>query len=259
MSFMVSYVLVCGHPRSGTTMMASLLSSHPEMSVFHELGVFDVEGAPTLEQYLERVRAYSRLGLAGDESGWLRRVPVLERFQAVMRARAPDNVRFEEALSGLRETLRQPRILGDKLPAYLGQLAHFPDDPRVTYVILYRDGRAVVNSAIERRRDGHWAGTPWATQFDHPVTAARSWLSAVDLMEQQAHRAVILRYEDLVTDPRRALTPLADILGIDVRQFDFRIPRQVSLNRWREKMDPEHIRLVEATAGETLQRLGYRE
>ena len=76
-------------------------------------------------------------------------------------------------------------------------------------------------------------------------------------MEQQAHRAVLLRYEDVVTDGARALGPLADILGINVRQFDFRLPRQIRLNRWRAEMDPQHAALVEATAGDALRRLGY--
>jgi hypothetical protein len=256
MTFMVSYIIVCGHPRSGSTMLRSLLSSHPEMFVLHEMGVFDLVDAPPVEEYLARVRRHSFNGLGADYQAWLRARPVRERFEAVMRGRAARNVHFDDALAGLRETLRQPRILGDKHPGYLDWLTRYPDDPRVTYVIIYRDGRAVVNSAMEMRR-GPWKDQQWAAVYDHPVAGARSWLTAVHAMEQQAHRAVILRYEELVTDARRALTPLADILGIDVRRFDFRLPQQTRLDRWRTAMNPLHVRLVEATAGQALRRLGY--
>jgi hypothetical protein len=258
MTFMVSYVIVCGHGRSGTTMLTALLSSHPEMLVPTELGILDLLDAPPVEDYLARVRGHSHDALGMNERLWAGRSAILERFESAMRRRAPQNVRFEDALAALRETFPQPRILGDKFPRYLVSLPRYPDDPRVTYVIIYRDGRAVVNSAMRMRR-GPWKDLPWAAIFDDPVTAAKSWLSGVQTMEQQAHRAVILRYEDVVTDGPRALAPLADILGIDLRQFDFHLLQQGSLDRWREEMAPNDVRLVESTAGAALRRLGYLE
>src|SRR5438093_1596376 len=108
MTFMVSYVIVCGHPRSGTSLLASLLSSHPEMLVLHEMGVFDLVDTPATEEYLARVRRRSFHGMAGDRQAWFRRRALLERFEPVMRGRAPLNVRFADALTGLRETLCQP-------------------------------------------------------------------------------------------------------------------------------------------------------
>jgi hypothetical protein len=179
------------------------------------------------------------------------------RFEKAARERVTEVVRIEDALCSIREVLPQPRILGDKLPGYLYRMSQYPDHPEILYVFVYRDCRAVVHSAMRLRREGHWKSNPWAARFDDPVRAAMSWVSATRCIQEQAHRSVILRYEDLVVDTQRALLPVAEALGTDVQGFDLALPHDGSLDRWRREMAPSDIRRVEFVAGEALQQLGY--
>jgi hypothetical protein len=238
-------------------MLASLLSSHPEVLVLNEMGAFDVADSPPVEEYLSRVRSHSFGWPVMDDWARLGRRLLLQEFETALRERTTTVVRLKDALDSLRGALREPRILGDKYPDYLYRLPLYPDDPSVVYIIVYRDCRAVVHSTMKMRRAGPWRSQPWAARFDHPVTAAISWVRAVRCMEQQAHRALLLRYEDVVTDPRRALMPLAEALAVDLQHFDFTLAERESLDRWRHEADPGDLRRVEFVAGAELQRLGY--
>jgi hypothetical protein len=87
--------------------------------------------------------------------------------------------------------------------------------PRARLIILVRDGRSVVQSAMETFGwDFEWATRLWAA-------------AAAEIRRFQAHarwrrgRYRIIRYEDLVQDRKATLLPVLRFLELDVSGFDF--------------------------------------
>ena len=86
--------------------------------------------------------------------------------------------------------------------------------PTAHVIVLVRDGRAVVESCVRT----------FAWDFD---LAARRWAAAVDtalrFMDGRSSddpAVKLVRYEDLVADPRRHMTDILGFLGLDLADYD---------------------------------------
>lgn len=180
-------VFLVGFPRSGTTLLDTILMGHPGVAVLEE--------EPVLQQVQEALGDSSRLGaLTSGEANALR-------------------ARYFEALDTLRPTTG--RLVIDKLPLNLvrAELIHriFPD---ARFVLALRDPRDAVlscfmqnfkiNPAMANFLDLGDAARLYAAAFRH-------WQRCAELLPLRIHA---LRYEDLLDDPEGALRPLAEFLGL---------------------------------------------
>jgi hypothetical protein len=270
-------ILVCGCPRSGTTMLQLMIHAHPRIAIPSETR-FVLEGYRRRQDFLPLSASQNRrrlaqwivdrpqsrfadLGLdpapvaADIESG----SPTLgSAFQAVFRAYAR---RFGRAR------------WGDKRPAYITNLAVlmrlFPD-AQVVHIV--RDGRDCVASLKEMR--WHRAGlyqaiSAWAQAVDHGEWAARA-LGPDTYYE--------LRYERLVTDTEHELTRLCAFLGEDyvpamarpAAMADVAVPAHKTwhartrlpvgsdrVGRWQHNLEPVEAALCETVLGSRLRAHGY--
>jgi hypothetical protein len=80
---------------------------------------------------------------------------------------------------------------------------------------------------------------------------------AIEAMERNADRCHIIRYEELMANPREVLDALAGYLGVAPGGFDASIIRPTSVGKHREGLTAEELEQVMAVAGPTLERLGY--
>ena len=183
-------VFLVGFPRSGTTLLDTLLMGHPDVTVLEEQPV------------LERVN--SALG------GGLGKLADLDT-NAVNRLRA----RYFAELDSI-EPAAGGKLVVDKYPLAIGlaALIHrlFPD---ARFIFAERHPCDVVLSCFMTR----FRLNRGAANFLDLGDSAR--LYDLVLGYWQRARAVFplevhdLRYEALVEDPRAALRPLADFLGLD--------------------------------------------
>lgn len=191
-----------GFPRSGTTLLDSVLRGHPDIAV--------VEEGPMID----RVRA----GLNGPAT-----------FEALDSLAEADVVRLREVyLDELRARLGEPagdRLVIDKLPLNLvhAGLIHrlFPE---ARFILALRHPCDCVlscfmqnfrlNDAMANFLDLEQA----ARLYDLAMSLWRLYQAKLDL------NATSLRYEDLVADLKSATEPLLDFLelGWDERVLDFR-------------------------------------
>lgn len=139
--------------------------------------------------------------------------------------------------------------------------------PRMRFVHLLRDGRDMALSDNQnqlRKHGGALFGGP--PPEPGPAASIRLWAEANAAVADWAERTlgdryVRLRFEDLCAAPERGVTDLLDRLGIRPALPPDRVAAPVaappSLGRWRDAT-PETIAAMEAEAGATLDRFGYR-
>jgi hypothetical protein len=70
---------------------------------------------------------------------------------------------------------------------------------------------------------------------------------------------VVVRYENLVSDPAAAAAPVAARLEVDPELVTTAFARahDTSVGRWRRDLTPEQLADVEREAGDVLAGLGY--
>ena len=160
--------------------------------------------------------------------------------------------------------------------------------PGSRFVFLLRDGRDVVDSWLAAYRDGSWALDEGAFPVTEPGREALvRWQSAVwtfrtDVVQRAydahpAERRVLVRYEDLVADPRRELRRISEVLPCDVswaaldevvdtHAFDA-VPeadkgegkeiRSASPGGWRDNLTPAEHEVMHEVMGAKLAELHY--
>lgn len=199
-----------GSPRSGTTLLQSMLASHPAVWSLPETHFFpSVWTASRILRVLGIVErpadALARLrDLGFDEprvaewpaSRWTR--TYVKRFVALLddRARADGRCAWVE---------KTPRHLH-----YMSLIGRYVPEPRFVHIL--RGGAAVVASQYQVTRDHSeaWRG---AREVD---TCLNRWISDVRISERAidrpGHQAVL--YERLVQDPSRELQRICLFLGM---------------------------------------------
>ncbi len=272
-------VFVIGCPRSGTTLLTLMLSSHSRLAIPPETRFL-------LPVFRAR-RSFGDLTVRANRRRLAR--AVVRRRGTKFRHLGVDAERVKKEIVEGAPTLGtalaapyrvyaadhgKPRW-GDKRPGYFRNVgvlrALFPD---AQVVHLVRDPRDCVASLARMR---WWKGGT--------VGAVATWAHAVDragaarrgLPEGAFHE---LRYEDLVADPRAELTRLCGVLGEDFeeamlapQQEAARLPERQRAGWHRETQNPvgrqrvgsyadvlsaADVALVERVAGSRMRRLGYQ-
>lgn len=271
-------IFVIGCPRSGTTLLTLMLSSHARLTI------------PPETRFLVPVwRKLLRFGDLTDPANRARLADELVRTRGTKfkHLRLEPDVVHQSIVDGAptigsaigavyrayAQSQGKPRW-GDKQPTYYRNVellrAMWPD---AQFIHLVRDGRDCVASLKRMRWWKH--GT---------IVATATWVHSVDCARRAQQRLPAsafteIRYEDLVSDYPTVLPKLCDFLGED---FDEAMLRPQKLARqlpgkqrrkwhWRtakyigprrvgthtELLTPREAALVERVAGPRLRALGY--
>jgi hypothetical protein len=264
---------VVGCNRSGTTLLSGMLDSHPELAVVHESlfvpALITSTGPPqefAADTFVDELVAnvgFFRLGLEADT------------VRAAVDAVRPDGVAaaIRVVFDSYARAAGKPRY-GEKAPDYVRSMPLIAAVlPESKFVHLIRDGRDVAPAIVD---------VPEGT--DDLVKAARFWVQMVSAGRRDgpalgAGRYLEVRYEHLVTDPRRVLGTVCDFLELEFdptmlsyheRADDIirhsrnewmhgsiRKPPTPGLRDWRRDLSADDLRKVEAVAGPTLVECGY--
>lgn len=269
-------VFVGACPRSGTTLLRSMLDSHPALAMPRESRFLvdawqqrdrfgDLSDAANRRRFAEwifrnKATRPGRFGTDPDEA--------IERLVA-----APPTL---GSLSGTPFVLYAERHgkarWGDKRPHYAQQIpALFAMFPDAQFINVVRDPRACAASI---RKLG-WFGGDVALAAELWGRARR----AVDACRGRLARDQFLeiRYEDLVTDPGGTLETICGFLGLPAseipRMLDFHRDTDVPENRfhwrvsqpvtqaavrgWEDVLGPQEAALVERVTAREMRRYGY--
>jgi hypothetical protein len=276
------FVFIVGCPRSGTTLLGRMVDAHPLLAVIHE--------TRWIVRYFEK-----RIGMTADDMVTPELVPALLGYpqflelgigrqwleQLIGSHGSISYSRFVTSLFDLYGVMQQKSLVGDKCPRYVRglPLLHrlWPD---ARFVHLIRDGRDVCLSIVNWRSAdrilGHfptWAADPYSTAAVWWDWHVRLGLESGRAMSMGLYHEA--RYEALVADPGPACAeiceflhlPYADVMlrfnegkvrkepGLDAKQAW--LPPTPGLRDFRTQMQADQLELVEAAAGDLLEKLGY--
>jgi hypothetical protein len=269
-------------PRSGTTLLRSLLNNHPDLAVPAETDfVIPVwthrGGLGDLAVEANRRRLAEWILDTPGRGGKRIRAGVFSRDEAIARVvAAPGTLGsvFAALFAMFADAQGKPRW-GDKRPAYAVYLdALFALFPDAQFVNLVRDPRAAVESQMR---------VPWYAEYGQPALApaVATWEYAIRRVDRFAPRLrpdqlLDVRYEDLVRDPRAELQRICEFAGLrGGAAVDEMLTRPRGgltpgwhdnvaepinpglIQAWRERLEPHQVALVELAAAPYLQRFGY--
>ncbi len=268
------FIVGCG--RSGTTLLQTLVDNHPNIAVPPESHVYARFGCIAhtwrdLAQPQNRRRLIGALLRDAFIREWRLDVSV-DDVEA--RLPQPSFAGVVEALFSLYAERHGAGRWGDKTPGHIRHLRAIRRDfPDAKLIHLVRDGRDVAE-AMRR-------------MIFYPVTACgvgRVWRDEVRhwdayCADEGAAGTLVVRYEDLVTDPRATVSAIFRFLGepkIDTvatysrsslsRELDAQGPWHSSLRQgisaskigaYRRAFTPREIEVLEYIQGETLRAYGY--
>ncbi|HET7572550.1 MAG TPA: sulfotransferase [Gaiellaceae bacterium] len=237
-------VFVVGAPRSGTTLVQSLLGAHEHVATPQETDLFERYVAPWRRAWEEQ--------LPDDPELWRRRrhkgLPAVLREQELDELLAAAVARVHQAALDLEPGAT---VLVDKVPsnALHGELI-LRYVPHARFLHVIRDGRDVVCSLL-RAGDG-W-GREWAART--AVDAAVTWRGHVEAGRALARRTdayAEVRFEELAgPDAAAALARLFSFCGVEASPEECR--RIVAAHALRPG-EPPRSSIV--WGGEVVQRLG---
>lgn len=255
-------LVIAGHARSGTTLLAQLCNQHPEIRVTMEFQNFRALNVG----YVGHVRGlrmnwYYR-GYLGRTS---RLVPLREKLPSAWflggyllrllpHAGGPIGVREVENV--LHALLPGAPVVGDKFPRYIFQLDDLAREPGLQVLVIYRDARDVVSSTLKQVRTV-WRDRPIWKDLHTAGQVARDWVLAIQAMERHRKQIYCIRYEDLVHNPIKELTGLGKWLGVDPNGFATLGVRANSIGKYRSGLSAEEQEEVLENAGPTLKAMGY--
>jgi hypothetical protein len=269
---------VVGHHRGGTTLLQSMLSSHPRLTL-----------PPETQFFLEVWPRRARLGDLSDPAARRRVAAFLgsERCSvrdlgldpgevlAALPAGRPDYSDLFAALLEVWARSRGKPRAGEKSPGHIHCVPLLAGlYPKARFVACLRDPRGVAASELHAEwgtRSVDKIASRWNRVFDQHQRLARAL---------PAERYLMLRYEDLVARPEAELARVCAFLGEEpapgmLRYFErpavelgfdrserwkyatLRPLDPARLSAWREELSPGQIALVERAVGPRLTALGY--
>ena len=268
-------------PRSGTTLLRLMLDNHPDMAIPQETNFVrrlwwrraqfgDLRDPANRRRVAEWIFTDDEARAGRLLGGTIRRKEAIRRV-----ADSPPTIGsvVQTCLQLYAQAHGKPRW-GDKRPSYSGFIptlfALFPD---AQYINLVRDPRGAVASQIPMGWD--------APEVALPAALVR-WEGAVRRTDRAVRglrpdQCLDLRYEDMVRDPRRTLEQVCSFAGLAAgaaveamiaaeRRAAYRGQQErltgpvttASIERWRERLTPQQVVLIERATAPLLDRFGYR-
>ncbi len=286
-------ILICGHPKSGTTLLASLLDGHSEIAVFpEETFLYDSISFRKLSvvemaDWLIRESAVSHLSLEKfereldgnfDYSGF--DFPEFKKlFMTKMRMVGkgykdlmPSLVASFSKVSGQDHK----KYFLEKTPGhekYLQVLKNWYTDLKVLYII--RDPRdCYVSNNKKKQRQSAGKETLELGRFVY------RWGMSVWYMQyfqKKYNNGLVIRYEDLLRYPAATLSLVMEFMGLEYED-SLAVPTKLGrpwhgnsmfkdkfssistapLGRWKESLSPNQIEIIETLLCKTMSIYNYQ-
>jgi hypothetical protein len=268
-------IFIVGLPRSGTTLMGSLLSAHPAIAIApethflnHWLKLFahlDLKQRRDFELFWAEFSSSERFSYFGLEAGSI-------KAQILSKSTTDAPVIFSTMLQHYARDRHKQRW-GEKTPAhyqFMDRLLEWYPQARLIYML--RDPRAVTRSLLD---------VPWASNY--AVAHANRWRLGVRDLKRwlKEPRVLIVKYETLVTAPEIELRRVCEFVGeaFTPQMFDRSEESSPIINRegwardhlqaalkpistdniekWRTDLAPDHIAAIEYIARPEMRLFGH--
>jgi hypothetical protein len=273
---------ILGNPRSGTTLLRLMLNNHPEIAVPPECGFTEwlwedfgqmEMNSSTYSAFLQKLQKTKKF-----ETWFLDSAQLFLSIQK-KNPKSYQELVLEVYMEYARVSGKNPTLLGDKNNYYINRVEKlnriFPDCKKI---FIVRDGRDVASSYLEllTQREGRL----YEPKLEEAILdIANKWKESIRVGQKWTARGdICLRYEDLVENPKAALTMACHFLSLDYSESmlsyfsnndepnefkswkwkTFEPISTDSLGRYKTDLSNEQIDLFQAVAGSELVDCGYK-
>jgi len=254
-------LLITGCPRSGTSALAHLLSTHEQICIFNEYSLY---WPPVLEKSVwHRIE-----GMRLDNPPPEKIADNASVFRREYTQNLPNPVSDREVRDWLFGKAQTPlTIYGDKMPyLYLDNIAKIAARfPEVKFLLTLRDGRAVVASQIRQYRLARERGAePMRWMCETVAEAEAIWLRSakkwLEVRQNPPAPCLEVRYEQATQAPAEIAKQICDFVGIEFQEGQFAkfiaAYEPVHADAWREEI-PDIDQQLSAEFRRALNQLGY--
>lgn len=286
-------VFVCGHPKSGTSLVRSLLDSHPQLVVYPEETMFFRRYLPKAQglgleeklaladQFLIHIFEWNQTNPPANQAGFLDRDYSdisLDAVSQAMRQFVNEQYRHDgDILSAVilafgkisRQLSENTVHWVEKTPFteyYVEQI--FTWWPDALFIQVVRDPRD--NFVSYHRKHPDWSARTFAESW------TRSTQSGLDYQKKYGEQYRVLRYEQLIQSPEDVLNAICQFIGINDHPT-LKMPtrngkawggnsmfgeqfKQISSSpdgRWKESMSVDDLVLIEGLARSSMRLMNY--
>ena len=212
-----------GCPRSGTTLLQSLLAAHPQiLSVpethffWYMIPIYKEPWRKLLQwrQWLKVPRKGFKAQLENFFKDEINREDLLQNFSGLIFFRSQYTKKFIAILDELAES-EGKKIWLEKSPEHIYHVDYIERlVPGAKFIHILRNGEDVVASLsdVTRKHPQSWGGKRWSLKL-----CIKRWLDAVEISRQNLDKPnhILVRYEELVENPQAELVRLCEFIGIE--------------------------------------------
>ena len=246
------WVFVIGCYNSGTTLLANLLETHPEINGLPREGV-ELTDALTRPEGLR----------------WPRMWAQCQDYVALNTELATDS-RADRIKSHWSHHVDDTRLIVEKSIANMARLEFLATyfQP-ACFIYLIRNGYAAAEGVHRRSKPLDWGRTEFGSHYPMAM-CAEQWRTSDNWFERQRPsltNLLTISYESLTESATETLADVCDFLEIEPfnaaivnREWDIHRVRSVIRNMNQDAIDrlsEEEIAIIEATAGDTLAKYEY--
>jgi hypothetical protein len=219
-------VFIIGNPRSGTSLFRLMLNAHPKVISPPECGF--------LHWWFEKYKDWNDLSNTSNQidifindlksskkiTNWYLDFEKLK--QRIIDIKPQDYATLGEIIYLIfaEQKDKNPILIADKNNYYINHLNDLNEIwPTAKYILVVRDGRDVACSYINMEK--LVTDSPYKPILSTDIsTIAREWVAnnkkCIDFINSlNSTRSFIVRYEDIVTNPKLFLTRVCDFLGVN--------------------------------------------
>jgi hypothetical protein len=258
-------IFVVGCPRSGTTLLQSLIAAHPQVISFPESKFFLRLVYP--ESYRTKL-GLTKIGLAAASArtnlkGFLQDIGQEEMIEFL----SPNAIfmnQYAKAFVKIMDTItikQNKSYWLEKTPEHLHRIEYiekFVSEPKFIHVI--RNGIDVVSSLYEvtHQHPESWMGSAW--DIDKCITR---WLGDVSISKIYLHRPnhLIVKYDDLIENTELIIKKVYEFLDLSFDRIILENRKNITQNliRNREKWKQSTTEKILKTNGIKFQKLFTEE
>ncbi|MBV7340104.1 sulfotransferase [Chloroflexi bacterium TSY] len=258
-------LLISGHSRSGTTLLQRLCNGHPDIATTLEFSNFIYVNRSYLQNvyhllykcwYVKHYFWNPPPEQKPWHRSWQNFVFALRYLMHLGLCKKLRSVDFASAEKAFHACMPAVQIIGDKFGIYQRKLDLYKEVDNLAILIIYRDCRDVTQSVL-KKVETDWRSRGFAKNMDTVEKIAKRWVKDIENMEQHANQIHIIRYEDLIRDPKREMVAVGEYLNVDPNSFPVDIVRGDSIGKYEQALSEEQLVVVMKIAGPTMKRLGY--